>query len=343
MHRHPDPARYVSPPHGGFRAHPAAGGNLGARGRGPAALIRRHPLASFVVLAYGISWITWLPYILSLNGEGILRFTFPAPIGSGSQELVGILPGAYLGPLFSAFLVTAVTQGKAGLRVWRARLFHWRVGGRWYAFALLGIPALLVLGLLPLAPVHSFSLTLPLAYATQLIGQMIFTGVAEEPGWRDFALPRLQSRYGPLPGTLILAAVWTGWHIPLFFTDWASGFGGGSLPSFALFALTGLVLSIIITWTFNHTNESLPVAMLVHVSYNTFLSVASPAIFPSLGSLEGLTAPLIGLGALAVVIVIRTRGRLGYRAPAGTRRASGGRGSRSLSRPGTGGRDRERG
>jgi membrane protease YdiL (CAAX protease family) len=306
LRHHTDSARSVSPSYNPFRAH-------GVTGRkGPAALVRRHPLACFVVLAYGISWIAWLPYILSLNGEGVLRFGFPAPIGSGSQQLVGILPGAYLGPLFSAFLVTAVTQGKDGLRVWRARLFRWGVGGRWYAFALLGIPALLLLGSLPLAPVRSFPLTLLPAYAIQLVGQMIFTGIAEEPGWRDFALPRLQSRYGPLPGTLILAAVWTGWHIPLFFTDWAAGFGGGSLPSFALFAPSGLVLSIIITWTFNHTNESLPVAMLVHVSYNTFLSVASPAIFPALGNLERLTATLIGGGAFAALIVICTRGRLGY-------------------------------
>lgn len=306
MRHRTDSARPVSP------AYNPPGADGARRRKGPAALIRRHALASFVVLSYGISWIAWLPYLLSLNGEGVLRFEFPAPIGSGSQQLVGILPGAYLGPLFSAFLVTFITQGKDGLRVWRARLFRWRVGGRWYAFALVGIPALLILGSLPLARIHSFPLPLLLAYVVQLVGQMIFTGVAEEPGWRDFALPRLQSRYGPLPGTLILAAVWVGWHIPLFFTDWASGFGGGNLRSFGIFAFTGLVLSIIITWTFNHTSESLPVAMLVHVSYNTFQSVASPAIFPALGNLERLTAPAIGAGVFAALIVILTRGRLGY-------------------------------
>jgi hypothetical protein len=52
--------------------------------------------------------------------------------------------------------------------------------------------------------------------------------------------------------------------------------------------------------------------MLIHVSYNTFLSVASPAIFPTLGNLDRLTATLIGGGALASLIVICTRGRLGY-------------------------------
>ncbi|MFJ3363595.1 CPBP family intramembrane glutamic endopeptidase [Streptomyces anthocyanicus] len=42
------------------------------------------------------------------------------------------------------------------------------------------------------------------AYLPGLVLQMITTGIAEEPGWRDFAMPRLQRRYGPFFGTLIL-------------------------------------------------------------------------------------------------------------------------------------------
>jgi membrane protease YdiL (CAAX protease family) len=94
------------------------------------------------------------------------------------------------------------------------------------------------------------------------------------------------------------------------------GFGGANLRSFGIFAVTGVVLSIIITWVFNRTGESLPAAMLVHVSYNTFLSVASPALFPALGTLDRLTATIIGGGLFTVLIVAGTRGRLGYPAPA---------------------------
>jgi membrane protease YdiL (CAAX protease family) len=36
----------------------------------------------------------------------------------------------------------------------------------------------------------------------------------EEIGWRGFALPRLQAKFGPLAGTLILAFVWAAWHDP---------------------------------------------------------------------------------------------------------------------------------
>jgi SAM-dependent methyltransferase len=47
------------------------------------------------------------------------------------------LPGT---PLIAALLVIAVTCGKSGLKEWAARIFHWRVGWRWYLFVLFVYP-----------------------------------------------------------------------------------------------------------------------------------------------------------------------------------------------------------
>lgn len=88
------------------------------------AFVRTHPLVAFFVLAYGLSWAAWTPYVLSANGVGIWTLRFPTILGTG--QLAGIAPGAYLGPLGSAFVVTAVADGRAGLRVWRDRLLRWR-------------------------------------------------------------------------------------------------------------------------------------------------------------------------------------------------------------------------
>src|SRR3712207_9098160 len=65
---------------------------------------------------------------------------------------VGLLPGAYLGPLGAAFLVTALSEGRPGLRRWGGRLFKWGVGWRWHALAPAGVPALLVAGTLAESP-----------------------------------------------------------------------------------------------------------------------------------------------------------------------------------------------
>src|SRR5215216_5097761 len=69
--------------------------------------VRRHPIITFFVLAYAISW-------------GFL------PI-----EAVRFLP---TGPLFAALIVISLTQGLSGLRELGLRMIRWRV--RWYWYAL---------------------------------------------------------------------------------------------------------------------------------------------------------------------------------------------------------------
>lgn len=148
-------------------------------------------------------------------------------------------------------------------------------------------------------------------YVLMLALQMLTTGIAEEPGWRDFALPRVQRRFGPLGGTLLLGPLWAGWHLPLFLTTWSPGPPG--IVTIVLFFLTGIGLSVVITWLFNHTRESLPVAMLAHSSNNNFFSVLAPVIIPVVeNSNNVLISSVIGYGVAAVILVTVTRGRLGY-------------------------------
>lgn len=149
-------------------------------------------------------WAAWTPYVLSENGLGILHFGFPTLLGTA--QLLGVLPGAYLGPIFSAFVVTALAQGRPGLRAWLGRLAKWRVGWRWYAGVVVGVPAVLTVALAglrdtgPSAP----SAAVLAVFVPGLVLQMVTTGIAEEPGWRDFVMPVVQRRYGPLLGTLVV-------------------------------------------------------------------------------------------------------------------------------------------
>ncbi|MBT2226455.1 CPBP family intramembrane glutamic endopeptidase [Nonomuraea sp. NEAU-A123] len=275
--------------------------------------IRRRPLISFFVLANLLSWAAWVPYILSATGLGVLDFTFPSLLGS--TQLLGVLPGAYLGPILAAFIVTVVADGRAGLRRWVGRMTKWRVSWIWYVVTVVGVPAAIILAGLAVTneDIHMPPVAVLVAYLPGLLLQMVTTGLAEEPGWRDFALPRLQRRFGPLVATFVLGPLWGLWHMPLFLSEW------GEWPNVtpirvAEFVAFCCVFSVIVTWVFNRTGQSLPLVMLLHVSVNNFMSIAYSDMFPSIASVEQASHVTLLAGATAaIVVLVATRGRLGYR------------------------------
>jgi membrane protease YdiL (CAAX protease family) len=279
------------------------------------ALIARNPLVSFFTLAFALSWIAWTPYVLGKTGLGVEPdFDFPKILGT--TQLLGVLPGAYLGPILAAFIVTAAAEGRPGLRRWAGRLLKWNVNWRWYAGAILGVPAALVVTSLALngGDIHLPSSMVFVALVPGLVLQLVTTGLAEEPGWRDFALPHLQPRFGPLRGTLILGPLWGLWHLPLFFSEW------GRWPDVTVwtiveFVATTTLFSILMTWVFNRSGQSLPIAMLVHTSVNNTMSIAWAELFPGTDSDDIALTFLVSSGVAAAVVLIATRGRLGYRSP----------------------------
>ncbi|MER7012074.1 type II CAAX endopeptidase family protein [Saccharopolyspora sp. NPDC000359] len=281
-------------------------------------LIARHQLTSFFTLTIGLSWIAWTPYVVSQNGLGVEDFAFPPVLGT--SQVLGMLPGAYLGPICAAFIVTAVAGGRAGLRKWAGRLLRWRVHWGWYLLAVVGVPVALIIGSIPFAGLENMAVpptSVLLLLVPGLVMQLLTTGVAEEPGWRDFALPLVQPRFGPLPGTVLLGVVWGVWHLPLFLTEWG-GYPDVTWVDPVEFTISCIAISIVMTWVFNRTGESLPVAALLHGSINNFFSMAWGFIFPTLGDSHQTMAHiiLIVFGAASCVLLVTTRSRLGYQPPA---------------------------
>ena len=285
-------------------------------------LVRRHPLTTFFTLAYLGSWLLWLPYILGPDGLGVLP-GIALPELLGNTQLAGVLPGAYIGPLGAAFLVTAIAGGRPALRAWRHRLAKWRVGVPWYLLALIGVPAVMVTATLALpdatADIRLPGLEILAMYLPMLLIQIITTGLAEEPGWRDFALPIVQYRYGPTRGTALLGALWAVWHFPLFGTQWSYAADRLGRPEWfvtvGVFTASCFMISFVITWVFNRTGQSLPVAMVLHAGVNNTASVLLPVMFPALPANQGLLPLLIAFSVAGVVVLAGTRGRLGYRRP----------------------------
>ncbi|MGP5396920.1 type II CAAX endopeptidase family protein [Arthrobacter rhombi] len=274
-------------------------------------LIRRRPLMTFFVLTNVLSWLGWLPYILSMNGLGIWAYSFPEFLGT--SQFAGVIPGAFLGPIGSALLVTTVADGRSGLRSWAGRLWRWRVSWQWYAITLLGVPAAMLLTGFAFSggKISAPSLTAIALYVPLLLLQMITTGLAEEPGWRDFALPRLQQRFGALGAAMILGPLWALWHLPLFLTEWG-GWPEANWIRPVAFILFCIAFNVVMSWVFNRTGQSLPLSMLMHVSVNTFASIIWTETFPAITGDLVLPATATGAIVAAVLVIVTTRGQLGY-------------------------------
>jgi uncharacterized protein len=274
--------------------------------RGIKALLARHPLVSFFVIAYAGTWLVELPYVLSEYGAGLLPTRSPVLLWTSPVAI-------FAGPFLSAFVMTGVTEGRAGVHRFLRRFVLWRVGLRWYLFVFVGIPVIAVLSVVVIPGVLGSFQGLGALSPLSVLGiyvYVLFLGGAlgEEPGWRGFALPRLQSMHGPLLGSLILGPLWALWHLPLFWTPW------NELTAFnvVVFVLATTSLAIMYTWVFNNTKGSVLMAILIHATFN-WTTVPVTQLFPTpIFEDYGLFPILGGFGVFAVVLVALTRGRLGY-------------------------------
>ena len=271
-------------------------------------LLTRHPLVCYFIIAYVGSWLLALPYVRFAHGAGLLPFRWPVPFPVSAT----VIP--FAGPFLAAFIMTGMTEGKAGIRRLLRRIVLWRVGLRWYLFALVGILVITVLGavLLPgvLVSFRAPALSWVLTYSVSFVMAFFIGGpLGEEPGWRGFALPRLQQLYGPLVGTLLLGPLHVLWHLPYFFIpEW--GTSRDSILEVSCYVLSGVALTFVYTWLFNRTKGSVLLPILAHTSVDAF----NPSEFFSAPIVRGASnVPfLIAFGPLAVLLVLFTRGRLGY-------------------------------
>jgi membrane protease YdiL (CAAX protease family) len=285
-------------------------------------LIAAHPLTAYFVLAFGLMWLFVVPLGLSRShGSGVLAYDLSEGFGNTLYLL-----GTFIGPTVAALIVTGVTEGRAGVARLLKRLVQWRVRPRWYLVALginlliwlLAYTALIGPELFVAAASHwslLFSTFLPL-----VAFGIIFPSIAEEPGWRGFALPRLQQRHGPVAASLILGSLHGLWHLPALMTK---NFGPLPLANYLPFMLTAALATVIYTWVYNRTGGSILLAILLHAASNatagwlTTLLAQTGLDLPTAG-LAGFLAStswsnVIAYGFVTLILIVATRGRLGYR------------------------------
>lgn len=231
---------------------------------------------SFFVLTYAISWSLW--GLSSVGGGPVLFFL-----------------GGF-GPFVSAAFVTLISRLR--VRQWLLSLLVWRVSPWYYAFAIF-FPVAIYAVINAVLMVIGFQLAAPVlpGILTSYVGTFVLVatigGGFEEPGWRGFALPRLQARWSPVVATLILGMAWGVWHVPLY------GPAGFIVP---------MILAFFYTWLYNRTGSVL-LCVLFHASFTPaqdFLTFAEDAPM--------VDVVILGVYAVSALgFVLATRGRLGLR------------------------------
>lgn len=269
--------------------------------------LQRHPWLGFGLLAYGWTWLGVVGLLLAMQFE---------LISADSPALGLVNQVAAFGPALAALIVLTNTQGRRGLGPWLRSLVQWRVGVHWYLFALFGIPLFALLGESLVhggRPFQALTQQWPILFTRYLpyvALTLLTTGLAEEPGWRGFAQPRFQAKYGPLWGTFLLGLLWAGWHLPNLF------FQPGGVSTFGLWFAATMVNAFVLAWVYNATKGSVLLVMLLHAAQNVssrlvanLLGVTDPVQFMN----EYYTVSAFIFGLLMVVVLLVKRGRLGDR------------------------------
>jgi len=290
------------------RTSPVSGGPARSGGRA---------LVAFFVLAYALSWAWVIP--LAVTHQVVDR-------GQGWPTHYPAL----FGPAVAAFLVVAATTGRRGIAELLRRVVLWRVGWRWWlvAFSPLAFLGIAVLGAwvsgLSLPRLADFGLYsgVPaaglLGFLLLIIVGAIVGAFGEEIGWRGFALPRLQHRFSPLVASLILAALWFAWHLPLFFVV-------ASYRAFGVVDYVGFVIglscgAIVLTWVYNRSGGSILLVALWHGVFNVVSGTQAAT-----GVIAAVVSTLIMAQALLLVgLDLRARHR-GQPSPLGATQRSRGR------------------
>ncbi|GAY09619.1 CAAX amino terminal protease family protein [Pseudonocardia sp. N23] len=287
--------------------------DVGARsGEARVGVLARHPLVWFFVIAAAGAWVVELPVILSRTGTGLLPYTLPPLV-----VLLLIAGATFTGPTVAAFVMVRVTEGPEGPKRLLRRYVQWRVPFRWYLFVLLVIPVSEVVGAIvvpgAVGSVQPVTSALVAGYPLAFLTTFLLGGpLGEEPGWRGFALPRLQARFGPLAGATVLGVLWALWHFPLF---WSGVWTPLTAANMIMFLVMITLLTIVMAWVFNNVGGSLLLTMLMHASFNTFADKVVAPLFPAPLLNDYVLLPeLIGFGLVAVIVIVATRGRLSYAA-----------------------------
>lgn len=225
----------------------------------------------FVLLAYIISWLLWIPPLLMSLDILSLHNSFELWCKLGSY-----------GPSAAGLIMTAVYCGKKGVAILFKRVFHIKFKVIWHAYTFLLMPCILLGSycaaqfffglefksfLLPFILPHIWPIIPILLVFIFLQGPL-----GEEFGWRGYALNRMLKKRNPFTSSILLGIIWAFWHLPLYLIEGTTQYSlvqaFGIWIGFAGFLVYTILLSILLTFLYLNTDGSIGPAIMFHTTAN---------------------------------------------------------------------------
>lgn len=247
----------------------------------------------FFALAIAISWAAWIAAI---------AFDFRAGETVGTT-LIGI---GSAGPAIATLIVLFFRENKKQRHEYWNRLADTRrIRAEWYAAMFLLPGAVIAVSiLLSIAfggAIEQFQLVPELrgnwaAFMPFMAFLFLAGPLPQELGWHGYGLYTLLKKFNPTASSLIVAAFWAAWSVPLVFLGESSLAAISEDPiRLAAYFLNFLPLSILFAWLFIGTGHSTAAAIFFHFSF---------AFFASIFQMESLSAAISTILTLLLAVCI---------------------------------------
>jgi CAAX protease family protein len=261
--------------------------------------INKYQIGIFFALTLLIGWLPWY------TGRGSIIFAAPS---------------------IAALLVAFLADGWNGILDIFRKLGRWKANWRWYVFILFSPVVLYFMAVGVHVLLGGTAPQFPLIRKNPLMVLMTFvvfllpwqsSAFLEEVGFRGYVQEKLQNKWGPPVGTLILGVFFGVWLLPEFLQPDSVQYAMGGMRYYPWFILTEIGWSILMAWVYNKTNKSSLIAgYLFHTAFNTWTLVLLtnaipgeplPAFDQTLFIVVSVVVALAG-----AVVLTATKGQLGF-------------------------------